>query len=115
MAAPVGLRITPPLRYPHSWPTEKAQEKGVDVEWAIDFVRLAVQGAYDVGVLMSTDTDLVPALEAVLEIKTTGAHIEVAAWKGKGANKRLSVGGQLPWCHQLTKADYIAVADPTTY
>ena len=37
--------------------------------------------AHDVGVVMSTDTDLVPVLEASLEIKTVGVHIEVAAGK----------------------------------
>jgi uncharacterized LabA/DUF88 family protein len=47
-----------------SWPEQPAEEKGVDVALGIDFVRLAVRGAHDVGVLMSTDTDLVPALEA---------------------------------------------------
>ena len=32
--------ITRPLRYPASWPTEPAQEKGIDVALAIDFVTL---------------------------------------------------------------------------
>lgn len=104
-----------PLRYPADWPRQKAQEKGVDVALAIDFVRLAAQGAFDVGILMSTDTDLVPALEAVQTIKTVGVHIEVAAWKGVGANRRLTTGNQLPWCHQLSAVDYWAVQDPTNY
>jgi hypothetical protein len=104
-----------PLRYPSGWPAEKPQEKGVDVALAIDFVRLAAQGGYDVGVLMSTDTDLVPALEAVQSIKTVGVHIEVAAWSGPGANRRLTTGDQLPWCHGLKRADYLAAHDPTDY
>ena len=65
--------------------------------------------------LFSTDTDLVPALEAALEIKTVGVHIEVAAWKGRGSNRRLSVGHNFPWCHQLTEADYLAVRDTRDY
>jgi hypothetical protein len=64
---------------------------------------------------MSTDTDLVPDLEAALEIKTVGVHIEVAAWKAKGANRRLSVGGQLLWCHELQEADYQKVRDHRDY
>ena len=104
-----------PLRYPAGWPQQRAQEKGVDVALGIDFVRLAVQGAHDVGVLMSTDTDLVPALEAALEIKTTGVHVEVAAWTGRGANRRLTVGGNLPWCHQLGRDGYDAVRDIRDY
>ena len=78
-------------------------------------MRLAVQGAYDVGILMSTDTDLLPALEAIRDIRTVRVHVEVAAWTGKGANRRLTTGGQLPWCHQLREADYLAVHDPTDY
>ena len=40
-----------------------AQEKGIDVALCIDFVAMAIDGLYDVGVIMSTDTDLLPALE----------------------------------------------------
>ena len=54
--------VTQGLRYPPTSPTDPAQEKGIDVALAIDFVRLAITGAYDVGVMMSTDTDLLPAL-----------------------------------------------------
>jgi hypothetical protein len=103
------------LRYPGRWPEQPAEEKGVDVALGIDFVRLAVRGAHDVWVLMSTDTDLVPALEAALEIKTVGVHIEVAAWKAKGANRRLTVGVQLPWCHELQEADYQKARDHRDY
>ncbi|HEX8001698.1 MAG TPA: NYN domain-containing protein [Mycobacteriales bacterium] len=111
--SPLVRVVARPLRYPRRWPAEPAQEKGVDVALGIDFVRLAVQGAYDVGVLMSTDTDLVPALEAVLEL--TGVRVEVAAWRAKRANPRLSVGHDKPWCHHLGRADYDAVHDPTDY
>jgi uncharacterized LabA/DUF88 family protein len=106
-----------PLRYPPEWPASKAKEKGVDVALGIDVVRLAVQGAYDVGVLFSTDTDLVPALEAVMEIRTVGAHIEVAAWTCDGQRRsRLRLpGSDLPWCHYLTGADYRSVADKIDY
>lgn len=115
LRSPLVCVLRRPLRYPRNWPQEKAQEKGVDVALAIDFVRLAAQGAYDVGILVSTDSDLKPALEGALEIKTVGVHIEVAAWRAKGANRRLSLHGQLPWCHQLTLADYQAVADRHDY
>jgi uncharacterized LabA/DUF88 family protein len=106
-----------PLRYPADWPATKAKEKGVDVALAIDFVRLAVQGAYDVGVLFSTDTDMVPALEAVMELRTVGAHVEVAAWTCHGHRRsRLRLPDtDLPWCHYLTEADYRQVADVIDY
>ncbi len=53
-----------PLRYPQGWPRVKAQEKGVDVELAVDYVSMAARGDYDTAVLFSTDSDLRPALEA---------------------------------------------------
>ena len=49
------------LRYPPDWPAQRAQEKGIDTALAIDFVAMAVDGHYDVGVIMSTETDLLPA------------------------------------------------------
>ncbi|MEI6448485.1 MAG: NYN domain-containing protein [Actinomycetes bacterium] len=49
--------FTRPLRYPPGWPCVPAEEKGIDVALAVDFVTMASSGAYDVGVLMSTDTD----------------------------------------------------------
>ena len=94
------------LRYPYGWPDrcergEKPQEKGIDVALAIDFVRLAIEKQYDVGVLMSTDTDLKPALETVAALRSSGGpRVEVAAWSGDNMhNRRLSISGANLWCH----------------
>lgn len=54
-----------PLVYPPDYPSRPAREKGVDVQLAVDFVSGALAGRFDVGIIMSTDTDLYPALEAV--------------------------------------------------
>ena len=51
-----------PFRYPRDYPASPPQEKGIDVQLALDFAMMAVRGEYDVGVLMSNDTDLRPAL-----------------------------------------------------
>jgi uncharacterized LabA/DUF88 family protein len=100
-----------PLRYPRGWPAVPAQEKGIDVSLAIDMLRLALERTYDVGVLFSSDTDLVPALETLAELKL--ARFEVAAWKG---TPRLRLPGTgLPWCHHLSRADYLTVVDPVDY
>jgi uncharacterized LabA/DUF88 family protein len=109
--------ITRTLRYPHDWPSTPAQEKGMDVALAVDFVTMAVSGAYDIGVLMSTDTDLVPALEAVFEIDGRSyPRCEVAAWSRPGAySRRLHVPGKKLWCHWLKPEDYAAVEDLTDY
>lgn len=104
--------IRRPLRYPRKWPVEPAQEKGIDVAIAVDMVRLAIERAYDVGVLVSADTDLLPALEAVVELGA--AHVEVAAWK-RQARLRFADGQRRLWCHHLLEDDYRAVLDSVDY
>lgn len=110
--------IARPLRYPSRWPDEKAQEKGIDVKIAIDFVMMAIRDEYDVGVIFSRDTDLRPPLEAVEQIKGSDA-IEVAAWQpDSGHGGRLSMGGSSrsrPWCHFLGRDVYETILDLTDY
>ncbi len=67
------------LRYPHDWPARRPEEKGIDVALAIDFVTMAVEGEYDVGVIASTETDLRPAIEYVTNKRA--ASVEVVAWQ----------------------------------
>jgi uncharacterized LabA/DUF88 family protein len=105
-----------PLRYPKAWPAERAQEKGVDVALAVDFVMLAVTGVYDVGILCSTDTDLKPALEAVVALgRNRQPHCEVAAWASSQAVPRLRITGARLWCHYLGMGDYLGMVDPSDY
>lgn len=107
------------LRYPRGWPDrceagEKPMEKGIDVALAVDFGWLALEDQYDVGVLMSTDTDLKPVLEKVATL--TAKRVEVAAWSGKGRHgQRLSIDGKRLWCHWLDRKVYEEVCDPTNY
>ena len=50
---------------------------------------MAVRKEYDVGILMSTDTDLKPALETVAQLTTsTGPRPEAAAWREKDLRDR---------------------------
>jgi len=61
-SAPDRVEVFPrPLAYRG----DRVQEKGVDVELAIDVVALALDDAYDALILASADTDLVPALDLV--------------------------------------------------
>lgn len=112
-----GVRVIPrTLRYPPNWPNEKAHEKGIDVQLAIDFVAGAVEGRYDVGILFSTDTDLRPALEFVTSRYSETPRAESAAWRAPGANRALVVEGpRRTWCHYLHANDYVAVHDSTNY
>lgn len=76
---------------------------------------MAVRKEYDVGILMSTDTDLKPALETVAQLTTsTGPRPEAAAWREKDLrDRRLSIGTRNLWCHWLDETTYTAVADAT--
>ncbi len=113
------------LRYPYGWPDKcppglKPQEKGIDVALAIDPVMMAEYDEYDTAVVVSSDTDLKPALEAVVELakhKNTGQTVEIAAWNPPPPlrRRRLSIKTKNLWCHWLDKKDYRAVADETDY
>src|SRR6056297_388447 len=62
--------IRRPLKYPEDYPKRRAQEKGVDVALAVDLVQLTYQGAYDVAIVCSHDSDLAPALDVVKSVTT---------------------------------------------
>jgi uncharacterized LabA/DUF88 family protein len=122
-ASPLVHLVTRPLRYPFDWPNPaepgaKPQEKGIDVALALDFVSMAIKGEYEVGILMSTDTDLKPALELVAQMMTGPGRprAEVAAWSAAGQHgRRLSIPGRNLYCHWIDEATYKVVADPTDY
>jgi uncharacterized LabA/DUF88 family protein len=110
------------LMYPPGWPTsnrpgERPREKGIDVALALDFVTMAVSGSYDVGIILSTDTDMKPALEFVASMSSAASpRAEVAAWSTQeGHNSRLAVPARRLWCHWLSREDYLAVWDRTDY
>jgi uncharacterized LabA/DUF88 family protein len=63
-ASPEKVNVFP---RPLSYGGGQTREKGVDVEIAIDFVRLALEDTFDVGILCSADTDLAPALQFVAD------------------------------------------------
>ncbi|HED65255.1 MAG TPA: NYN domain-containing protein [Planctomycetes bacterium] len=107
--------ITRPLRYPADYPQRKAEEKGIDVALAVDLVMGAVKDWYDVAIVMSRDTDLKPAMEAVLD-ELHGFRVEVAAWTMQNARAgRLSLPGRRLWCHWLDEDDYAHVRDDHDY
>ncbi len=103
--------IRRPLRYPPDWPATPAAEKGIDVAIAIDLVRLAMTEQYDAAVLVSSDTDLMPAIETIYDLRL--AHIELATWSG--ANRLRFPSSQLPWCHHISETQYRTLEDPTDY
>ena len=76
---------------------------------------MAVRNEYDVGIIFSNNTNLIPALESVLSLKGKGS-CEVATWHDVGMPPRaISVPGHRVWVHQLSRVDYGHVHDPTDY
>ena len=102
------------LRYPGNWPKTRAEEKGIDVQLAIDFVAGAFDDEYDTGIVCSTDSDLLPALEFVAT-RYPQKHVETAAWQSEGWRSELRLRKPATWCHRLALADYEAVRDPVDY
>jgi hypothetical protein len=103
-----------PLRYPRDYPASKPEEKGIDVQIALDFAMMAVRGEYDVGVLMSGDTDLLPALEEVIRLNQPTA--EVAAWRPPtGQGRRLRLKNSRLYCHWIDHHAYTSIQDNTDY
>jgi hypothetical protein len=104
--------------YPAGWPSEKPRQKGVDVELATDVVKMAIAGDYEVGIIASTDGDLLPAIEAVYELRATAATPRICVVQYGDLKKRLNFrdgSGRRLFAFRLTQADYEAVRDETNY
>ena len=98
------------------WPDQKPREKGVDVALAICLVHTALRHEYDVAVVFSNDTDLIPAVE--LAYYDTKPKVEIAAWTGAKPlwfPAGLSERRYLPFCHFLNAEDFNAVRDQRAY
>lgn len=106
-----------PLRYPKEWPKAKPEEKGIDVQLAVDLLYNGYRHNYEIAIVASTDTDLVPALEAVCDLRRAWGkpRLEVVSWVNPNDRKRLSVAGHNVWCHWLTESHYVSVQDKTDY
>ncbi|WP_031075508.1 NYN domain-containing protein [Streptomyces sp. NRRL WC-3742] len=120
---PLVHLVTRPLKYPQNYPNhqtgERPQEKGIDVQLTLDFAVMASRGQYDIGIMVSTDTDLKPALEFVADLTRTEGkpRAEVAAWSAEGQySRRLAITGRPPlYCHWVGEDVYKGLKDTTDY
>ncbi|GLW69975.1 hypothetical protein Kpho02_22740 [Kitasatospora phosalacinea] len=121
--SPLVHLVTRPLKYPQNYPNhqngERPREKGIDVQLTLDFAVMAARGQYDIGIMMSTDTDLKPALEFVADLtrKSGKPRAEVAAWSAEGQHsRRLAISGKPSlYCHWVGEDVYARVKDTTDY
>ena len=100
------------LRYDRGGPP---QEKGIDVQLAVDFVAGAVSKNFDIGMIFSTDTDLLPPLEFLVEHPELGIQPAVAAWWSPAATPALTVSGAKIEKHHLRQEDHERVRDMRSY
>ncbi len=92
-----------------SWPDRPPQEKGIDVALAVDLMHCGFRHQYDALVVFSSDTDLLPALEAVVQLRL--GHVEVACWAGFKPLRFPGSVPPVPYCHSLGERDWQAVTE----
>lgn len=99
------------------WPNRAPRQKGVDVELATDVFRLAGK-EYDIGIVASLDTDIIPAIESVYDARGMADTPRVCVVGYEGSPRRLRLPdsrGRGLYCFYLSDADYLAIHDPTDY
>ncbi len=65
-------------------------EKGVDVKIAVDMMIGAYENLYDTVILISSDTDLIPAIEKVIKLKKKVEYIGLSYRPSFGLMKKVS-------------------------
>jgi uncharacterized LabA/DUF88 family protein len=108
-AGPRGLRLDVQTR-PLDYRTGEPREKGIDVLLALDLAFGAADNEFDVVVLFSGDSDLLPALE---KSHALGVACETAVWVGGG--RRQPQTDCVKWEHRLRHLDYEQVHDEFDY
>ena len=102
---------TRPLRYGRNG---DVREKGIDVQLAIDCVRMALSREFDIVAIFSGDSDLAPAAEFIFDqFRSTNVRVNLVAWHG-GPRINLT-GGRKPGYYMLQRADYATVRDTRNY
>ena len=95
---------------PLDYRTGRPREKGIDVMLALDLAFGAANREFDVVVLFSGDSDLLPALERA---HAAGVTCETATWTG--GRRRQQQKSYVRWEHRLGQRDYDAVRDSFDY
>ncbi|WP_419837646.1 NYN domain-containing protein [Candidatus Poriferisodalis sp.] len=107
------MRYWPDGKHPDGRQRWRAEEKGVDVLLALHLALGAHYDRYDVAVVVSADTDLLPAIEEAVRV---GKRVETATWWASPEPQRaLRIPGRHLWNHYLDAADFAAVEDATDY
>lgn len=68
-------------------PDRTYHEKGVDVRFAVEMIRFARKNKYDIAYLVSSDTDLVAAIEEVRAFGKTVQYVGISKGQSFGLSK----------------------------
>lgn len=68
-------------------PDKTYHEKGVDVRLAVEMIRFARENKYDIAYLISSDTDLVPAVEEVRAFGKEVCYVGISKGQSFGLSK----------------------------
>jgi hypothetical protein len=68
---------------------------------------------FDAAIVCSADTDLIPAIEDVLD--HTLAAVEVAGWRDGSYGQRITLPDRGLFCHWLYRDNYDLMHDSTDY
>jgi hypothetical protein len=91
-----------------------SREKGVDVQLAVDVMRMTLRDELDVAVLVSQDSDFVPVVSALSTTHPNTAFpaIETVRWYGL---PWLNVPGCSPRYHTIDRSVFDEIRDDTDY
>ncbi len=94
------------------------REKGIDVQMAIDVLGQALTNAVDVAVLVTADTDFLPLVSELENLRREGSgsiSVELTAWQGVGT--KLTPPPQVwgGWRHWITPDVFNTLRDDTDY
>jgi uncharacterized LabA/DUF88 family protein len=110
---PVLRARSRPMRYLAWRPLSEAEEKGVDVQFAIDAMTMGLLGDYDLAILATCDTDLLPVVEGLQILKEKSGTPDVAVIGWAGTSQHLEIPNvPIRW---IGRRDYEVVRDRTDY
>jgi uncharacterized LabA/DUF88 family protein len=102
------------LKYERDRDKFTAREKGIDVALAVALVQTAMLREYDVAIIFSGDSDLLPAIE--LAYRRTEPKIEIACWSTAtplwfSEGLKMNPPKRFPFCHFLSAQDFLECRD----
>jgi uncharacterized LabA/DUF88 family protein len=91
-------------------------EKGIDVRIAIDIIRMAQKGEYDIALLFSQDQDLSEVAVELRKIsKERNIFLNMASAFPKNFNTKYRRGINKTYWHPISKSEYDSCIDPNRY